>query len=146
MRSRVSRIVGLLACLGLAVACDDKEGAETDDTAGEGGSSSETGGEWFCEDPDAKIPGDCRCVDPGEPCAQGCFERDGMKTCAQVCAELGESCAENECGDGWTYIGGSATSCPIPSEYGLTEPLGCDEPVPILEGPEPEPTAACCCT
>jgi hypothetical protein len=100
-------------------------------------------------DEDAIIPGDCQCVGPGEPCAQGCFDPDGMTTCAQVCAQVGQTCVANGCGDGFTYLEGTPGECPVPAEYGAAEPLGCDEPVPVIDWVTPDFEtigAACCCT
>lgn len=164
MSSRIFLILSLSVCTSLALACDDPDDEGTA-TAGDGdGDGDETGdgdGDQTgdgdgdvdeCEElsgGDALIPGDCRCVEPGAPCSQGCFFPDAVKTCADVCAEVGETCVADGCGDGWTYLEGQPDACPLPSEYGGTASLGCDEPVPILDWPHPDVEtigAACCCT
>jgi hypothetical protein len=162
MRSQVFMILGLSVCMSLSAACDDSndggtqgDAEETGDGDGDqtgDGDGDGDGDQTECEElagQDALIPGDCRCVDPGAPCAQGCFDPDGMTTCAEVCAQVGQTCAENGCGDGWTYLEGTPGECPVPSEYGGTEPLGCDDPVPIIDWPYPDFEtigASCCCT
>jgi hypothetical protein len=137
MRSRIFTSSTLSAYLGLFAACEQQNDSDT-----QAGNESESEGYDVCSmGLDALIPSDCRCVDEGAPCYQSCFVPDDMLSCDQVCAEVGETCVENGCSDGTYLLGSSSGVCPMPSEYGPTELLGCSEAVPA-DGSG----AACCCT